>query len=229
MTSANGRALAAKLGNFGARAMTYFSYVPHTPDAAYQSAVSPAAVSAQAADLAAYRPLKSGSVTGLSVTGISLTLESATAVNLSFTLGSGHAIGEYAFSVNGQPASAAYSGGRYYIRIPDIAAKELDTVQTVTVTRGSEALTVTCSGLSFAYNTLKNYPNVPAKAALCELARALYAYSAEADTYFARPRRAGKEGREDAHRWGARAEQTARQRSPHVYEEKTPVNGNHNV
>ncbi len=186
VTSANGRALAAKLGNFGARAMTYFSYVPHTPDAAYQSAVSPAAVSAQAADLAAYRPLKSGSVTGLSVTGISLTLESATAVNLSFTLGSGHAIGEYAFSVNGQPASAAYSGGRYYIRIPDIAAKELDTVQTVTVTRGSEALTVTCSGLSFAYNTLKNYPNVPAKAALCELARALYAYSAEADTYFAR-------------------------------------------
>ena len=185
VTSAKGRALAKKLGNFGARAMAYFGYTAQSPDTGYTSSVAPMAVTASAEDLSAYASSRTGSVTGLSVTGISLTLDSATSVNVSFTLGSGHSVGEYAFAVNGIPAEPSSSGGRVYIRVTDIAAKELDTVRTVTVTGGGKTMTLTVSALSFVYNTLKNYSDAPGKSALCDLARAVYAYSLAADTYFA--------------------------------------------
>lgn len=45
-------------------------------------------------------------------------------------------------------------------------------------------MTVNCCGLSYAYNTLKNYSSVADKAALCELARSVYAYNEAANAYF---------------------------------------------
>ena len=184
VTSPEGQALAEKLGNFGARSMTYFGYTAQEPDTAYMSAVSPVAVDASAADLIGFVPTKTGSIPGLTVKGISLTLESMTTINLSFSVTGGHTIEEYTFTLNGQSAEIHSRGGLYYLHIRNIAAKELDTACIVTVTDGSSVMTVNCCGLSYAYNTLKNYSSIADKAALCELARSVYAYNQAANDYF---------------------------------------------
>lgn len=188
VTSAAGKALARKLGSFGARSMTYFGYTPVEEDTSAADAIAPVTESGvTSAALLPYKTTSSGSVTGLSVKSLSLTLETLTSVNLSFAVSGGHAIGEYRFALNGADVTNRIyrSDGRYYLTIPNIPAKELDTVYTVTVTRGSEALTLTCSALSYAYSTLKTNENNADKAALCDLVRSLYAYSLQADEYFA--------------------------------------------
>ena len=188
VTSPAGQALAGKLASFGARAMTYFDYTPVEPDAASASAITAVAEpNVTSAVLRPYKPTSSGSASGLTAKSISLTLETLAAINLSFAVSSGHTIGEYAFTLNGRDVTDQIymSGSRYYLSIPDIPAKELDTVNTVTVTRGTEHLTITCSALSYAYNALKTAEENPARAPLCDLVRSLYAYNRQADEYFA--------------------------------------------
>ena len=186
VASPEGQALAEKLANYGARAMDYFGYAAQTPDAAYADAIVPVEIAASADELIGCKPTRTGSVSGLTVRGVSLTLEALTTLSLSFSIQTGHEIGEYAFTVDGVPAEPEYHDpeGRYYLRIPDIAAKELDTVHTVTVTDGTRVMTLTCCGLSYAYNTLKYYGSAAGKTALRDLALALYAYNQAADAYF---------------------------------------------
>ena len=188
VTSSAGQALAGKLAGFGARAMAYFDYAPVEEDASAASSITAAEEPDVTSDvLLPFKPTSSGSVSGLTARGISLTLDTLTAVNLSFALSDGHAIGEYAFTLNGTDVTSQLcpSDGRYYLSIPNIPAKELDTVNTVTVTRGTEHLTITCSALSYAYNALKTAEENPARAPLCDLVRSLYAYNRQADEYFA--------------------------------------------
>ena len=186
VTSPEGQALAEKLANYGARAMEYFGYTTQAPDAAYAGAIAPVEITASADDLIGCKPEKSGSLDGLTVRGVSLTLEALTTLSLSFAIGEGHEIGEFTFTVDGEPALPEYheASGRYYLRIPDIAAKDLDTARTVTVTDGTDVMTLTCCGLSYAYNTLKYYGTAEGKTALCDLVRALYAYNQAANAYF---------------------------------------------
>ena len=183
VTSASGRALAAKLGSFGAASAAYFGYTPVQADTSVP-ALAVQAETVSAADLPGYKTTRTGTVTGLTVASMSLTLESLTTVNLGFTVASGHQLGEYSFTLDGRPVTPQKSGSRYYITVPNVAAKELDTVYTVTATNGSQTMTVTCSALSYAYNTLKNYESTAGKEALCTLVRALWAYNQAANAYF---------------------------------------------
>ncbi len=123
---------------------------------------------------------------GIAIRSFSLTLESLTTLNLAYTLESGRDIADYTFTVDGEPVEpeADGTGNAFYVRIPDIAARSLDTVHTIAVTDGEGTLTLTCSALSYAYNTLHMYEGLDRKAALCDLVRSLYEYNAAAKNYF---------------------------------------------
>ena len=185
VTSSKGKALAKKLGSFGAYAMVYFNYTPVNPDLGYANYIAPEDVSAiTSGSLADYKTSRVGAVDGLSISSISLTLEAVTTVNLSFTVASGHTIGEYAFRMGGKSVTPVKSGSRYYLYLTNIAAKDLGVAHTLTVTKGSSVMTVTFSGLSYAYNSLKNYESDQSKQPLCDMCRALYAYNQAAIAYF---------------------------------------------
>ena len=134
-----------------------------------------------AADLEPYKSGKTGSVEGLTLKTYSLTLETTTEVNLKFELASGYDIGEYTFTLDGAAVSPVKSGQYWVVIIPDIAAKNLDNMHTLTVTRGGETLTVTCSGLSYGYAVLAN--NLLTEE-MRNTIRALYLYNRAADAYF---------------------------------------------
>ena len=176
------KALAQKLASFGAYAQAYFGYTPVTPDAAYASAIAGADVSAVTADtLSDFATTRSGAVTGVTVSGVSLTLESLTTLNVSFT---GKAITSCAVTINGSPVTPVKSGSAYVVRISNIAGKDLDKTYTVVIRNGSEALTLTACALSYARNTLRAYADNADKAPLCDMVRALYEYNAAANDYF---------------------------------------------
>ena len=186
VTSEKGRALVAKLAAFGARAMDYFGYEPVMQDEAYAGTITAGEVGQTAAELEAYRPAAEGAADGIAIRSFSLTLESLTTLNLAYTLESGRDIADYTFTVDGKPVEpeADGTGSVLYVRIPDISARSLDTAHTIAVTDGEGTLTLTCSALSFAYNTLHMYEGNDGKAALCDLVRALYEYNAAAKSYF---------------------------------------------
>ncbi len=186
VTSERDRALANKLASYGARSMTYFGYTAWEEDVSSASWIAAEPESVTSADLSAYRTTASGSRRHFGEE-LFLTLETLTSINLLFALDSGRSIGEYTFLADGVNVSAnvTQDGSLYRLTIPDIAAKELDTEHTVRIERGGEALTLTCSALSYAYNTLVLYENRTEKTALCELVRSLYAYNRAADVYFA--------------------------------------------
>lgn len=185
VTSPAGRSMMEKLGSFGAMAMAYFDYTPVEPDTDYLSAIVPLEETVTAEDLAAFRAAKSGSAHGLAVRSVSLTLDAATTLNLSFALENGCVAGDYDFAVDGVPAQPVPDGaGRCLLRIPGIPARALSRTHTVTATRDGETLTLTCSPLSYVRSVLLNHGSDPDKEALCSLARALYAYGAAAEAYF---------------------------------------------
>ena len=174
--------LAEKLASFGAYAQTYFAYEPVAPDEANADAIVGQDVSGVSVDdLSAYATTKDGAVTGVTVSPVSLTLDSLTTLNVVFT---GKAVANCTVTVNGATVKPVKSGSKYRVHIPNIAAKDLDEAYTIVVQNGDETLTLTASALSFARNTLRAYDGNEAKVDLCNLVRALYEYSVEANEYF---------------------------------------------
>ena len=66
-----------------------------------------------------------------------------------------------------------------YLQVTNIAAPNLDTPHTFTVTDGIDTYTVTASALSYAYTSVKN-----GDSARQNLGKALYLYNRAADAYF---------------------------------------------
>ncbi len=95
-------------------------------------------------------------------------------------MAAGAKIGDYKFTCAGKTLTPVKSGETYVVKIPNIAAKELDTVYTVTVKKGSKTLTVKCSALSYSYMVLKSSTN----AKLCDAVKALKLYNDAANDYF---------------------------------------------
>ena len=185
VTSDEGRALAEKLAGFGAYSMAYFGYDPVNEDTANAAAIEKQDVSGVALNQLKYnKAVLSGSVEGLTVSGVSLTLDAATTINVSFKPAAGHSIDEYSFIVGSKRVVPVLADGKYYVYIPNIAAKDLDADYRITVETEEELLTLTASALSYAYSVLKNYASNESKAALCDMVRALYLYNVAADEYF---------------------------------------------
>jgi hypothetical protein len=133
-------------------------------------------------NLTAYAPKETaGAATGVSYEGLSLVLESETVLRFYFTVDEGE-IGDYTFKIGTKKVTPVESGGKWYVEVTNIAAKDLDKVYTVTVSSGSgKIVTVKASALSYAYNVL-NAEDAPAK--LVDLVKGLYLYNQAANAYF---------------------------------------------
>lgn len=71
------------------------------------------------------------------------------------------------------------SGKNGYLQVKNIAAPNLDTPHTFTVTDGTNTYTVTASALSYAYTSVKNGDSNRQN-----LGKALYLYNQAADAHF---------------------------------------------
>ncbi len=71
------------------------------------------------------------------------------------------------------------SGKNGYLQVKNIAAPNLDTPHTFTVTDGTNTYTVTASALSYAYTSVKNGDSDRQN-----LGKALYLYNQAADAHF---------------------------------------------
>jgi hypothetical protein len=161
--------------NYGAAAQKMFSH--KTDDLANKqlSAQDQVLVDANAS---AYAHSVTGSEAGIRASGITLVLETETAVRVLFTLDGSKTIDQYTFKVDGEVVQPQLRGGNvYFIEIPNIAAQNLDDIYNVTV----GGLTVRYGGLSYV-NQINNLSN--ATEIQKDMAKALFAYCKAAEGYF---------------------------------------------
>ena len=128
-------------------------------------------------DASAYKHSVNGSEEGISVYSASLLLESKTTIRFYFQLTGDKTIGEYTFLVDGVETVPTQTGSLYYVDVPNVAAKDLDVMHTVSV----GGLSVSYGGLSYV-NQMMNWTS--ATEAGLNMAKALYLYNQAANTYF---------------------------------------------
>ncbi len=177
-SNAKSVAMAKALLSYGAAAQKRFNYKTDAlADAGYNLTV--AAIPANALD--SYTVVKSGEVSGISYQSTTAVLESNTALRHYFKLTDG-AITDYTFKL-GQTVLTPQqreSDGAYFIELADIPAKELGTSYTVTVTKGNEVFSISCS----VYCYIKAV--VAGNFTSAEVMTAAYQYCEAAKSYFAK-------------------------------------------
>jgi len=160
----------------------YLGLEKQEPDVLPNSiATNPDISTVVATDMKPYRNTLTGSVTGLTVNAISLNLESTTEINLRFTPDEGRNIDEFRFEVNGSVVTPEAVGTSYMLTIQNIAAKDLDTMYTVTVSCGDETMEIQTSALAYCYTVLKKALLTTEMQDVC---KALYLYNQAANAYF---------------------------------------------
>ena len=115
----------------------------------------------------------------------SLTLDSDTVINVYFKPADSYG-GTFMAAVDGGEATAYSIGsdGRYCVKIKSIAAHELSTAHTITVTTANGSITVTVSALSYVNSALNYYNDAnDADRKARNAAAAIWAYSKAADAY----------------------------------------------
>ena len=159
--------------NYGAASQEYFGYNTENPANAAVSTPIPEAV-----DASAYAAQVSGNEAKLSYVGMSLVLESNTALRVFFRTAANTDISGYSFTANGRTVTPVQRGSLWYIELTDIAAKDLDTAYTFT----AGGLTVACSALSYVSSVVRNADTMDAN--LVRVCKALFAYNETANAYF---------------------------------------------
>jgi hypothetical protein len=172
--------LVTALQNYGAYAYTFFNPSGMT-DPNTGSDISAELNGLTTENFEQYAAKTTNQLEGITPNTIYLTLESETTINLGFKLEEGHNISEYTFMLGTQKLTPVYKGGEYVVKIENIAANDLDTKYSVKIGKGEDAMTVTCSALSYAYSVLTNLPE---NTDLCNLVKAMYLYNDAANEYF---------------------------------------------
>ena len=122
-----------------------------------------------------------GAVPGLTYYGTSLVTESTTEINVYFTPDEGSELADFTFKVGTKVYTPVEKDGMWMIKIPNIAAKDLDKSYTVTVsTAEGKVVTVKTCALSYAYKVV----NKGTDEALVNLVKGLYLYNQAANAYF---------------------------------------------
>ncbi|MBQ6274941.1 MAG: hypothetical protein IJK63_12050 [Oscillospiraceae bacterium] len=122
-----------------------------------------------------------GTVPGLTYYGTSLVTESTTEINVYFTPDEGSELADFTFKVGTKVYTPVEKDGMWMIKIPNIAAKDLDKSYTVTVsTAEGKVVTVKTCALSYAYKVV----NKGTDEALVNLVKGLYLYNQAANAYF---------------------------------------------
>ena len=162
------------LKNYGAMAQKYFDYktddlIVEEPDISGVTLPSESTVE------------KSGAVSGISHTSVSLVLEAETIIRHYFTLSGEVSIEDYSFSVGNEPleVKATDTVGKYYVDITDVSPNELGIKYTVTVTKDAESYS--CSYAATDY-MIRMASKAGAKEKTVNLCKAMYAYYSEAIT-----------------------------------------------
>ena len=169
-------ALARAAENYGTAAQLYFGYK------ADGLTVADEVTAVKLTQLNDFAPVyESEKTSGMELHTASVMFKSDNTLRQYFTLKSGQVIGNYSFTVDSKTATAVYSAAnRYYVALPNIAAKDLDTPHAYTVKCGSETYAFRFSALSYAYQILQVSTNND----MVNLAKALYLYNQAANAYF---------------------------------------------
>ena len=170
-------ALLDAMSDYGSMAQLQFNYriSSRVPVKADLSQVS-------LADLESYQAtITPGKVSGVTYQGNSLLLQSETVLRFYFTVDSG-SIGDYSFKLGKKAITPVQSGDRWYVEVPDIHAKDLDTFYTVTVSSSEgKILTVKACALSYACSVLSSGDSSDT---LKDTVRSLYLYNKAANAWF---------------------------------------------
>ncbi len=173
---------------YGARSKAQFGVGgPSAADVLDPASLAALEAEAAAVDAGSLAPYAAQSSDGDAVSyyGGSLTLESATYINIYFRVRQGSA-SDYAFLVDGEPVEPRANGSYWCVTRDDIAAADLDEAHVFEVVRASDGevcASVTYSALSYAYSVLSSDRGTEA---LRDTVRALRVYSEYANVYFGR-------------------------------------------
>ena len=113
------------------------------------------------------------------VAGSNLSLKTATTLKVYFELTEGVDASTLTFAVDGTEVEAVRNGKYYQVSIEGIAAHDLDTVYTITVSDGTNTLTATYSAMTYVYNILSRDRAQELK----DVMAALRLYNLAADAY----------------------------------------------
>ncbi len=164
------------MSDFGSLAQAYF---PYNADNRAPVVGNPDSVTLE--DLAPYEArLTEGEAGGVSYAGSRLVLKSGTVIRHYFTIDEG-LLSDYSFQIGSKTVTPVNTEDGWMIEIPDVYARYLDEMYTVTVTREEESvLTLRYSALSYAHKIVQNNDDP----ALVILVKAMYLYNRAAEAYF---------------------------------------------
>ena len=139
------------------------------------------------ADLDQFKPVDTGSVTGITMSSISLSLETDTGVKAYFTVDAGHSINDYVITADNAEVELVASGNEneYYAQLKGAAAADLDEPIDIIITNNDQTETenITYYPLSYVRSILKN--SAIYEADLVDVCKALYWYWFNTEAYFA--------------------------------------------
>ena len=166
--------LVTEMLNYGAASQAYFA----VNTGAYANAgleITPAQVPNQGGAVAT-----DGSLEGVSLYGASLVHESKIAVRFYFNATSVQGL---TFKINdGEPCDIQYKNGKYYVELADICPQNLDEDIVVTVSDGTDTLTVTYAPMDYI---IRMYNKSSSSQSTKALVQALYGYHLAAEAYIA--------------------------------------------
>lgn len=166
------KALVDSLQNYGTYAWIHFGSSDTQPTLA--STVDMSGITLDT--LLPYKSSSTGSISGLTTAAISLELESETTIFLRFVLSNGLTLGD--LSISGGTVTETSDG--FIVAISNIAAADLDTKKTVTITHGEETMIRDVYALSYAYSVLRYSTDET----IINTVKALYLYNQAANAYF---------------------------------------------
>ena len=129
--------------NYGAYAQAHFGYNAENPANAGMDDADKVLAEVELGDT--YQYTLTGSCTGLTYYGTSLMTTSKTAIRHYFELAEDANIDDFAFWYSGNTLTTKQKGTLYYVEIPGIVASKLGEMYDLTVTKGSETMTLTYS------------------------------------------------------------------------------------
>ena len=131
-------------------------------------------------DLAPYALTTSGEKpAGVTGANIMVAFDTDNTLRITFKTDGSKPLSDYTFLLDGTATVPKKSGKNEYLQVKNIAAPNLDTAHTFTITDGTDTYTVTASALSYGYTSVKN-----GNAERQNLGKALYLYNQAADAYF---------------------------------------------
>ena len=166
-------ALCKAMLNYGAAAQVIFNY---NVENLANACLSEADKVLPDVDASAFARSKTGAEPGISVKSATLILESEVIIRVTFQLEEGYDISDYTFTINGEKVEPKQTAEGYCVETAGIAAKNLEQMYTFQV----GGLTANYGALSYVNSKLSS-----SNPDMVNMVKALYAYYAAAEAYFA--------------------------------------------